>query len=222
MAQAIAYLRVSTVRQGASGLGLEAQKAAVDAFAAAHGYDIVAEYVEVESGKRNDRPELAKALAAAKRRKATLLIAKLDRLARNVFFIAGLLEANTSFKAVDMPEADRLMLQVYSAFAEAEARAISKRTSDALKAAKARGVRLGSARRDFDPEWRERGATANSRAAFEAYATVLPVIRDLHDEGESLASIAATLNARGFVTRTGAAWRAPQVQRVLARAEAVA
>ena len=134
----IVYYRVSTQRQGQSGLGLEAQQ-----HACAH-YDIVAEYTEVESGKKSNRPELAKALAHAKEIGATLLIAKLDRLARNVHFITGLLEAGVPITCADMPEADRTFLQMAAVFAEWEGRRISERTVDALAAAKARGVKLGS------------------------------------------------------------------------------
>jgi len=133
----IAYLRVSTVRQGESGLGLDAQRAAVEAFARQHGGVIAATYVEVESGKRSDRPELAKALQAARKRKATLLIAKLDRLARNVAFIATMMEAGADFVACDQPFASRLTLHILAAVAEDEARRISERTKAALEAAKA-------------------------------------------------------------------------------------
>src|SRR5581483_10028207 len=131
--------RVSTVRQGESGLGLEAQRAAVEAFARQHGGTIMASYVEVETGKRSDRPELAKALAAARKAKATLLIAKLDRLARNVAFIAAMMEAGVEFVACDQPFASRLTLHILAAVAEDEARRISERTKAALAAAKARG-----------------------------------------------------------------------------------
>ena len=134
----IAYYRVSTQRQGLSGLGLEAQRHALA------GYDIVAQYTEVESGKKSSRPELAKALAHAKEIGATLIIAKLDRLARNVHFITGLLEAGVPIECADMPEADRTFLQMAAVFAEWEGRRISQRTKDALAAAKRRGVKLGS------------------------------------------------------------------------------
>src|SRR4051812_45961424 len=142
----VAYLRVSTARQGESGLGLEAQQSTVEAFAKQQGGTILATYVEVESesGKRSDRPELAKALAAARKAKATLLIAKLDRLARNVAFIATMMDGGVDFVACDQPFASRLTLHILAAVAEDEARRISERTKAALAAAKARGTRLGS------------------------------------------------------------------------------
>jgi len=141
----VAYYRVSTQKQGASGLGLDAQRDSIQRFTAACDGEVVAEFTETESGKKaHNRPELAKALAAAKSRGATLLIAKLDRLARNVHFISGLMESNVRFVAVDMPTVDRLMLHVQAAFAEEEARRISQRTKEALAAAKRRGVDVGA------------------------------------------------------------------------------
>src|SRR5215475_2900322 len=140
----VSYIRVSTARQGESGLGMEAQRGAVEAFAAQHGGAIVASYVEVETGKRSDRPELAKALCVARKAKATLVIAKLDRLARNVAFIANLMDAGVEFLACDQPFASRLTLHILAAVAEDEARRISDRTRAALQAAKARGRKLGS------------------------------------------------------------------------------
>lgn len=139
----IAYYRVSTQRQGTSGLGLEAQRAATFTFLKTTGAGLAAEFTEVESGKRANRPELVAAMEQCRKTGATLLIAKLDRLARNVAFIANLLESGVKFTAIDMPNADRFMLHVYAAMAEEEARRISERTKAALAAAKARGVKLG-------------------------------------------------------------------------------
>jgi DNA invertase Pin-like site-specific DNA recombinase len=139
----VAYLRVRTIRQGESGLGVEAQRDAVESFVRQHGGAIVASFVEVETGKRSDRPELAKALEAARKAKATLLIAKLDQLARNVVFIANLMDAGVEFLACDQPFASRLTLHIL-AVAEDEARRISERTKAALQAAKACGRKLGS------------------------------------------------------------------------------
>ena len=146
MAGIVAYFRVSTKKQGESGLGLEGQAAAVETFGRQAGKPIIARYVEVESGKRSDRPELARALAHARRGKATLCVAKLDRLARNVEFLARVMNSEVDFVACDNPAANRLTLHILAAVAEAEAKAISERTKAALQAAKARGVKLGSAR----------------------------------------------------------------------------
>ena len=141
----IAYYRVSTNRQGKSGLGLDAQRRAVRDHLGNNGWELIEEYVEVESGKKNNRPKLAKALAACKKHKATLIIAKLDRLARNVHFISGLLESDVKFTCCDMPEADRAFLQMSAVMSEWEGRQISKRTKEALAEAKERGIKLGYA-----------------------------------------------------------------------------
>lgn len=143
MKKAVTYYRVSTARQGQSGLGLEAQKKAVNDFAKANGYMLQGEYIEVESGKKNVRPLLQLALRTCKLEDATLLIAKLDRLSRNVVFIGTLLESRVAFKAVDNPYADKLLVHIMAAFAEHEHEQISKRTIAALQAAKLKGVELG-------------------------------------------------------------------------------
>jgi DNA invertase Pin-like site-specific DNA recombinase len=215
----VTYLRVSTERQGQSGLGLEAQRAAVNAFV--EGRDqITSEFVEVESGKNNDRPQLAAALVAAKAAGATLLIAKLDRLARNVAFIANLLEAGVEVTAVDMPEANRFMLHIMSAVAEQEARAISDRTKAALAAAKARGARLGMANpqiaKHMDQAVSASVATRTGKADTFA-ANVLPLIERLQSGGASLRSIAADLNERNVKTARGGQWYAGTVRNVIAR-----
>ena len=213
--QFVAYLRVSTVRQGEGGLGMEAQDAAVRSFAKHAGKAILATYVEVESGKRSDRPELAKALVAAKKAKATLLIAKLDRLARNVAFIANLMDAGVDFVAVDQPYASRLTLHILSAVAEDEARRISERTKAALAAAKARGTKLGS------PVARQTVAlarAARSTYAARANATTKAVIRDIQSSGvDTLTGLARALQARGIKTPGGrTTWQPVQVSRLLA------
>src|SRR5437763_4351039 len=143
MAAIIGYLRVSTKGQGESGLGLDAQRAAVESYARQIGATLTTCYVEVESGKLADRPELAKALAHARRSKATLVVAKLDRLARNVAFLSALMDSKVPFVACDNPHANRLTLHILAAVAEAEAKAISDRTKAALAAYKARGGKLG-------------------------------------------------------------------------------
>src|SRR5579864_5367784 len=155
MAAFIGYLRVSTKQQGDSGLGLEAQRAALESYVRQARGTLVTVYTEVESGKRADRPELARAIAHAKRSKATLCVAKLDRLARNVEFLARVMNSGCEFAAADMPSANRFMLHVMAAVAEHEAKAISDRTKAALAATKARGTLLGSARPDH---WKGREA----------------------------------------------------------------
>ena len=140
----VAYYRVSTDRQGRSGLGLEAQQKAVRDYLDGGAWEIVAEFVEVESGKRSDRPELARALDACRKRKGKLVIAKLDRLSRNLAFIATLMELGVEFVAVDNPHANKLTIHILAAVAEHEREAISERTRAALAAAKARGTMLGT------------------------------------------------------------------------------
>lgn len=143
MKKAIPYYRVSTERQGHSGLGLEVQRQAVIGFAASNNYELVHEFIEVETGKKNNRPILLQALEQCKNEEATLLIAKLDRLGRNVAFISKLMESKVDFKAVDNPYAGKLIVHIMAAFAEHERDIISERTSAALQAAKKRGVELG-------------------------------------------------------------------------------
>ena len=212
----VAYLRVSTVRQGVSGLGLEAQGTAVEAFVRQHGAALIASYVEVETGKRSsDRPELAKALSAARKARATLLIAKLDRLARNVAFIANLMDAGVEFVACDQPFASRLTLHILAAVAEDEARRISERTKAALQAAKARGRKLGS---PIAAKTVGKARAARSAYAAKSNATTLAVIREVQNTGiTSLTGIARTLEARGVKTPGGRSqWQPVQVSRLLA------
>lgn len=219
--QVVAYVRVSTQRQGASGLGLEAQEHAIAAFCEQHRAKLLTTYREIESGRHNARPQLAKALAHAKRIGATLLIAKLDRLARSVKFIAELLEADVDFRACDIPEANRLLLHIMAAVAENEARAISDRTVAALQAAKARGIALGATNpnsRNLTDEHRRRGAQRVSEIAAAEYAKVLPTLKKLRAQGLGYHLIAKNLNDEGQLTPKGSAWTAMQVRRVLMRA----
>lgn len=230
MADIIAYYRVSTAKQGQSGLGLEGQKTALEAYAKQTGGRIVASYREVESGKLAERPELAKALAHAKRSKATLVVAKLDRLARNVAFLSALMRAGVDFIACDNPHANKLTIHILAAVAEDEAERISARTKAALAAAKARGAKLGSAR---PGHWegrenarltglvRARAASvkAITEAAADAYADLVPAMVVMRSEGMTLAGIAEKLTAQGHTTRRGKPWNTVQVARVLKRAE---
>lgn len=226
MPRLVAYFRVSTQRQGQSGLGLEAQQAAVQAYATQSGSTIVGSFVEVESGKRADRPELAKALARAKAVNAVLVIAKLDRLARNVAFVANLLESGVEFIACDSPHASRLTVHIMSAVAEDEARRISERTRAALGAAKARGQQLGGVRpgqHAFTDDDRRKaqaiGAATKSRAVRERDADQVVEAERLQAEGWSLARIAAHLNEAGHRSKQGKPLTATHVFRMLKRAE---
>jgi len=218
----VAYYRVSTQKQGASGLGLEAQQEAVRSYLNGGRWKMVAEFTEVESGKRNDRPALKDALALCRVHNATLIIAKLDRLARNVAFISNLMESSVEFTAVDFPQANRLTIHILAAVAEHEAAMISARTKAALAAAQKRGVALGGDRGNIAAEASKgaqasaavRGAMASKRAA-----DLLPAIRHAQAQGATtLREIAAALNETGIPTARGGEWSAVQVQRVLARA----
>jgi len=211
----VTYLRVSTARQGQSGLGLEAQRAAVRDYLASVGGESVGEFLEVESGKNDHRPELTAALAVCRKKKATLLIAKLDRLSRNVHFITGLMETGVPFVAADCPNDDRMMLQIRAVFAEEERRKISERTRQALAAARDRGVKLGSP----VPASGSRAGVASLRAGADQFASnVLPVIESVRSAGcVSLQQIAVALSARGIRTARGGEWTATAVRRVLGR-----
>jgi DNA invertase Pin-like site-specific DNA recombinase len=212
----ISYLRVSTDRQGQSGLGLEAQRAAVLAFLNGGKWILEAEFVEIESGKRSDRPQLAAALAACKKNRAKLVVAKLDRLSRNVAFISKLMDSGVEFVAADMPHANRLTVHILAAVAEHEREAISTRTKAALAAAKARGRVLGG---PMIATARVLGSAANKNTADRFAANVVPVIRQIQASGAtSLRSVAAALAARGVPTARGGDWNAAQVANVLRRA----
>lgn len=217
----VSYLRVSTAKQGGRGLDLEVQRAAVAGYLNGGSCELIKEVVEVESGKHNDRPALAAALRLCRKHHATLVIAKLDRLARNVHFISGLMESAVDFVAVDMPEANRLVVHIMAAVAEQEAKAISKRTKAALAAAKTRGTRLGG-RRVSAERFAEIGTAARQahmQKAEQARAEIMPEIAKIQAGGATtLRQIAAGLNALNISTSRGSEWSAVQVQRVLRKA----
>lgn len=204
----VSYLRVSTGRQAASGLGLEAQRGAVRQYAQQNGGAIIEEFVEVETGRRCDRPALVQSIARCKATGATLLIAKLDRLARNVAFIANLMETGVEFVAADTPFANRLMLHILAAFAEHEREQISARTRAALAAAKVRGVELG-----------RNGRRLALRNRAEACNFAIGIAPQLLMPGSS-AEIARLLNASGIRARGGGAWTSTQVCRARRRLSA--
>jgi DNA invertase Pin-like site-specific DNA recombinase len=225
----IVYRRVSTARQGASGLGLEAQDVAVAAYARGCGGTIARIYTEIETGKRADRPELARALADCKRSRATLVIAKLDRLARNARFLLALLESGVDAAFCDLPNVPpgavgKFLLTQMAAVAELEAGLISERTKAALAAYKARGGVLGSARPGAyrlkggaNAEAARRAGEVSKATAYAAYSDLAPRLAALRTEGLSLRAIAARLNDDGHTTRQGKAWGPVQVGRVLGR-----
>ncbi|MCK0139305.1 recombinase family protein [Aliiroseovarius sp. F47248L] len=202
----ISYYRVSTNRQGTSGLGLDAQRRAAELFAQQSESHISQEFIEVESGKRRDRPQLHAAIEECRNSGSTLLIAKLDRLARNVHFISGLLESNVKFIAVDMPSADRFMLHVYAAMAEEEGRRISERTKAALKSAKLRGIPLGENAKALP----DKNGTRAARFARE----VGPSIGTLKSQGLSVREIASMFNTDKLLSYRGGQWHSTTVQRV--------
>lgn len=221
MQKCIAYLRVSTQRQGANGLGIEAQRHAVAQHVARIGGSVVAEFVEVESGKKADRPQLESALKECRLRGAVLVVAKLDRLARNVAFIAKLMDGGVDFVACDLPQASRLTLHIMAAMAEHEREQISQRTKAALAAAKRKGKKLGGVRPGGG--WRgdahRQGTKANVLKA-NSYAAQLKEVLD--DIGPlSLPKVAAALTARGIRTPRGATWTPTAVKRLQDRLDAV-
>jgi DNA invertase Pin-like site-specific DNA recombinase len=224
MESAIAYLRVSTQRQQRSGLGIEAQRATIARFAEAEGLTIIGEYVEAETGKGSDaldrRPQLAAALAAAKAAKCSMIVSKLDRLSRDVAFVAGLMAQRVPFIVAELGrDADPFMLHLYAALAEKERRLISERTKSALAAKKANGAALGN-----PTSVKHAGQLGRrvQRAEADRFATnVLPVIRSILSHGPiGMVSIAAKLNERGIRTPRGGNWHVSSVANLLARAKA--
>lgn len=222
MCKVVAYYRVSTEGQGRSGLGLEAQREAVGALCRSRGWHIAAEFTEVESGKRDDRPQLEAAKHRAKVTGAVLVVAKLDRLSRNVAFLASLQDSGTRFLAADMPEANELTVHIMAAVAQAERKAIGARTREALAAAKARGAKLGNPNGAASLRRAAKGngaAVSALRAGADERASDLsPIIADIRAAGAvSLPAIAKELNERGIVTARGGAWHPSSVRNLLAR-----
>jgi DNA invertase Pin-like site-specific DNA recombinase len=217
MTKAVAYLRVSTEGQGKSGLGIEAQREAVARYATTNGLDVVAEYVETETGKGKNalakRPELSAALAQAKREKATLLVAKLDRLSRNTLFLLTLLESKVDVAFADMPKVHgpmgRFLLTQMAAVAELEAGLISQRTKAALEAAKERGTVLGKNGKVL--------AAKNKAAAAERVAPIAPMLSQLKAQGLTMRQMVATLNERGVASPAGGKWHLGNLHRAIGR-----
>jgi DNA invertase Pin-like site-specific DNA recombinase len=216
----VTYIRVSTNQQGRSGLGIEAQRDALARFAASEGLEIVAEFVEVETGKGSDaldrRPQLAAALAKARALRCPVAVAKLDRLSRDVHFISGLMAHRVPFLVAELgPDVDPSLLHLCAALAEEERALIAGRTKSALAAAKAKGIRLGNPNIDVA---RDRAVAAIKAEADRSAGNVLPIIAEIRKSGATtLRAIADALNARGVPTPRGGRWHAMSVRNVLAR-----
>jgi DNA invertase Pin-like site-specific DNA recombinase len=217
----ISYIRVSTAQQGRSGLGIEAQREAIARFVEAEKYELVREFVEVETGKGSDalerRPQLTAALAEARKKRCSVVVAKLDRLSRDVHFVSGLMAHRVPFLVAELgPDVDPFVLHLYAALAEKERALISERTKRALAAAKARGVNLGGPKL---PEARKVAQATIKAHADQHAANVLPIIREAQRAGAtSLREIAEVLNARGIATARGGRWHSSSVRNVLERA----
>ncbi len=228
MSRYCAYFRVSDVKQGRSGLGLEAQKAMFAAFLVSQPGEVVGEYIEIETGKSLKkslkRPELTKAINHAQAAKATLVIATISRLARNVAFISMLMESDLPFICCDLPAASKFTLHILAAVAEHEAKQISERTSAALQALKARGVKLGSARpghwdgKEHLRGWKQAHQASRKIVQEEMsrqYEPIVPWIRDLRESGFTLQGIVDALNVKGCRTRRDNPWNVPTLRRVI-------
>jgi len=211
----VAYYRVSTYKQGISGLGMDSQKQAVANYLNGGSWNLLAEFAEVETGRRNDRQEMAKAVALCRKEGATLLIAKLDRLARNAAFLLNLRDSGVNFVATEMPHADRFTVGVMALVAEKEAEMISQRTKDGLAAAKRRGIKLGNPH----PAQALKVAQTANLARADAYAqSLLPVIEEIRAAHvTTLRKIAQCLNARGFKTPNNKAFKAQSIKNLLER-----
>lgn len=222
MKPAVAYVRVSTQAQGRSGLGIDAQRDAIQRFAEAQGFEIVETFEEIETGKGADaldrRPVLAQALGRARKLKAPVVVAKLDRLSRDVAFVAGLMAQRVPFIVAELgPDADPFMLHIYAALAEKERALIAARTKAALQAKKASGAVLGN--RTNLAEAQARGAAQNAASADAFASRVLPIVRELQASGlATLSALAEALNRRGVTTARGGVWSPVQVKRILDRA----
>ena len=217
----VTYKRVSSKEQGRSGLGLDAQERDIRIFLENYSdtpYEVLQEFVEVQSGSDDSRPQLAAAIALAKKERAVLVVAKLDRLSRRVSFISSLMEdVDLEFRVAALPTADKFSLHIYAALAEQERTFISQRTRSALAAAKARGVRLGAPSQHLDSL-----ARARSAAALKAAQKVEGIILPLRKQGSTLKQICDVLNSSGIKTRTGKSFAPMQVSRMLKRLEPAA
>ena len=211
----VAYYRVSTTKQGINGLGMDSQKELIKNYLNGGNWELIGEFSEVESGKNNHREELQKAIALCRKSKAKLIIAKLDRLARNAAFLLNLRDSGVDFVAVDMPHADKFTVGIMALVAEKERDLISQRTKDGLAAAKRRGIKLGNP----NPAQAIKFALAANMRRADRYAeNLLPVVREIQKVGiETLSGIANCLNVRGFKTPRGKVFAPQSVKNLLAR-----
>jgi len=226
MQRFISYLRVSTTKQGQSGLGLEAQRAAIDNYLNGGQWVLLEEFIEIESGKNNDRSQLKAALEACRLKGATLIIAKLDRLSRSVSFISTLMDTDVEFICCDFPQANRLTIHLLAAVAEHEREMISKRTKEALQAAKARGVSLGSPQNlttSHAAKGRQLGRESMKRKSESFAQSVCPMIHEYQQQGLTLRSIAKKLNDTGVLSARGktGSWTPSAVKRIVDRHQQV-
>jgi len=218
MKKFVSYLRVSTSKQGHSGLGIEAQRNSINNYLNGGEWVITDEFIEVESGKTNNRPQLQRALETCKLKGAELVIAKLDRLSRDAYFLLGLQKAGVPFICADMPEANNMTVGIMALVAQQEREAISRRTKEALAAAKARGVKLGNPENltdDHRAKGRKVAAKSIKKNAQEFAARVYPIISNYQDKGYSLNKIAAQLNVDGVVTARNGKWTARAVKNAI-------
>ena len=215
----VAYYRVSTQKQGKSGLGLEAQRKMVMEFVTMNGGDILAEFTEIESGKRDDRPELIKAINHAALVGGRILVGKLDRLSRDLHFITSLQKSRVDFVVSDLPGCDSFTINIYGALAQREREMISSRTKAGLDAAKARGVKLGTnnLKPELVKEASAKGVQARQQNADEFAARVKPVIEAMREQGKSLLAVAKELDHLGVKTARGCKWTATAVKNAMAR-----
>ena len=219
----VLYFRVSTQRQGKSGLGLDAQREQVQHFLNGGSWESIGEFVEVESGKKSDRPQLEKALKLARVHNARLVVAKIDRLSRSVAFISKLMESGVQFVATDMPEANQLTIHIMAAMAEYERTAISRRVKDALRQAKLRGVKLGSPKCYLTDEDRKNGSRIGTEVRIQIARAkaedIMEIVEDINQSGiTSLKAIARELTKRGVPTPRGKdTWYPSQVKRLYER-----
>ncbi|WP_457798839.1 recombinase family protein [Methylocystis sp. S23] len=216
----VAYLRVSTARQGQSGLGLEAQQRAVESYLNGGDWSLVSTFVEIESGKRDDRPKLQEAIEACKLYNATLVIARLDRLSRDAHFLLGLVKSGVKFVCCDMPQADSFVIGIMAQLAQKERELISERTKAALQSAKARGVKLGGNRGKFNEvaaAGRIKGSQAVVKEADERAKRLEKLLNEMQSQGLPLNAIAKELNHRGIASARGGAWTATSIRNILSR-----